>query len=56
MSASDRPDARLAYQTRVNGQAVEFWLTGQSLLGGQMEFEQFQEAERRFLAGGRVTW
>ena len=54
--ASDRLDARLAYQTRVNGKAVEFWLTGQSLLGGQTEFKQFQEAERRFLAGGRVEW
>ena len=54
--ASDRLDARLAYQTRVNGKAVEFWLTGQSLLGGQTEFKQFQEAERRFLAGGRVDW
>mgnify|MGYP001196921679 CR=1 FL=1 len=54
--ASDRLDARLAYQTRVNGRAVEFWLTGQSLLGGQTEFKQFQEAERRFLAGGRLEW
>jgi iron complex outermembrane receptor protein len=53
---SDRLDARLAYQTRVNGKAAEFWLTGQSLLGGQTEFEEFQEAERRFLAGGRVEW
>jgi iron complex outermembrane receptor protein len=54
--ASDRLDARLAYQTRMNGQAVEFWMTGQSLLGGQTEFEQFQEAERRFLAGARMEW
>ena len=54
--ASDRLDARLAYQTRMNGRAVEFWLTGQSLLGGQTEFKQFQEAERRFLAGGRLEW
>jgi len=54
--ASDRLDARLAYQTRVNGRALEFWLTGQSLLGGQTEFKQFQEAERRFLAGGRLEW
>lgn len=54
--ASDRLDARLAYQTRVNGRDVEFWLTGQSVLGGQTEFKQFQEAERRFLAGGRMEW
>lgn len=56
VGASDRLDTRLAYQTRVNGRAVEFWLTGQSLLGGQMEFKEFQEAERRFLAGGRMEW
>lgn len=54
--ASDRLDARLAYQTRVNGKAAEFWLAGQSLLGGQTEFKQFQEAERRFLAGSRMEW
>lgn len=40
----------------MNGQAVELWLTGQSLLGGQTEFEESQEAERRFLAGGRMEW
>jgi iron complex outermembrane receptor protein len=56
VGASDRLDARLAYQTRMNGQAVEIWLTGQSLFGGQTEFEQFQQAERRFLAGARVEW
>ena len=56
VGASDRLDARLAYRTRVSGRAVELWLTGQSLLGGQTEFKEFQEAERRFLAGGRMEW
>ena len=56
VGASDRLDARVAYRTRVSGQAAEFWLTGQSLLGGQKEFDKFQEAERRFLVGGRGEW
>ena len=56
VDASDRLDARVAYRTRFGGQAAEFWLTGQSLLGGQQEFEASQEAERRFLVGGRLEW
>lgn len=56
VNASDRLDARVGYQTRVNGRTVELWATGQSLLGGQTEFRAFQQAERRFLAGGRMEW
>lgn len=56
VDASDRLDARVAYQTRMNGHAVEIWLTGQSLFGGQTEFKALQEAERRFLMGGRMEW
>lgn len=56
VEVSNRVDARLAYQTKINGQPAEFWLTGQSLLGGQEEFEQFQKAERRFMTGVRVEW
>jgi iron complex outermembrane receptor protein len=54
VGVTDRLDARVAYRTRLNGHAAEFWLTGQSLLGGQTEFEEFQQAERRFLLGGRM--
>ncbi len=56
VAASDRLDARLAYQTRVNGLPLEFWLTGQSLLGGQEEFDSAQKAERRLLLGVRAEW
>ncbi len=56
VGTSDRVDARVAYQTRVGGRPAELWLTGQSLLGGQTEFDESQEAERRFLVGGRMEW
>lgn len=56
VAASDRLDARLAYRTRAQGHPLEFWLTGQSLLGGQEEFDPGQKAQRRLLLGARAEW